>query len=70
MWELVVLVGITWAGPGGTYTSMMPTKEDCFQALDSVKISQATGANVSVEKGKSTVAFCRYNAYLNNTEGK
>ena len=61
MWELVIFMGISWAGIGSASYNPMPDKDTCFQALDSMKINNGTvGSHTSGEASKSNIAFCRF----------
>lgn len=65
MWELVLYMGISWAGIGQASVNTMPDKETCFQSLETMKINNGVvGQQSSGEAGKSIVAFCRYNENL------
>lgn len=59
MWELVVYMGITWAGVSQASVNPMPDKTTCFEVLNNMKINQTVGGQSSVEKGNSVIALCR-----------
>jgi len=59
MWELVIYMGISWAGIGSGSYSGMPDKETCMEVLRELKSTQDIGKNISVESGYKVIAFCR-----------
>ena len=57
IWELVLIMGITWAGVGAQRVSEYPSEDSCYRALREMK----TGDSPIMESNqkKNTVAFCR-----------
>lgn len=60
MYELVLCIGITWAGCGTWDIIKLPNKESCFENLDHVKI----GSSGSQGQTKA-LAYCRPQQRLN-----
>lgn len=57
MWELVICIGVTWAGCGAYHAPIYPSEESCYRALREMK----TGDQPIMESGKkrNTVAYCK-----------
>lgn len=57
MWELVICVGVTWAGCGAHYVPAYPSEESCYRALREMKTGDQPVAES--DKKRNTVAFCQ-----------
>jgi len=57
MWELVICLGITWAGCGSYQDSKFPNEESCYRAL---KVMQMPGQQIMESKNRhDVVAYCK-----------
>ncbi len=57
IWTLVILYGITWAGPGGSNYVEYPDKASCYEALNNMRItgqSQQSG-----DDDEQVIAYCK-----------
>lgn len=57
MYELVLVLAITWAGPGQVQRVEFPNREDCFEALSHMRIEGLE--REAGEDSKEVVAYCR-----------
>lgn len=57
MWELIVCIGVTWAGCGQQQWSQFPSEDSCYRALREMKTGDQPIAESA--KKRNTVAYCR-----------
>jgi hypothetical protein len=58
IWEMIVCVGITWAGCGDVHYPSYQSKQDCYEALRSMIV--VSNANASAGgNGRQAIAYCR-----------
>jgi|LakMenEpi03Aug12_release.lakeMendotaPanAssembly.Ray.scaffolds.fasta_scaffold1354027_1 hypothetical protein len=57
MWELVICIGVTWAGCGTVSIPVFPSEETCYRSLREMKTGDQP---VAESKNKrNTVAYCQ-----------
>ena len=57
MYELVLVLAITWAGPGHIQRVEFPNKHSCYEALRNMRIEGLY--REAGEDSKEVVAYCR-----------
>lgn len=57
MWEMIMCLGITWAGCGSYKVSVYPSEASCYKALQAVRDNSQPVAESN--KKLSMVAYCR-----------
>ena len=57
MYELVLVMAITWAGPGAVHRIEFPNKGACFESLRNMRIEGLD--REAGEDSKEVVAYCR-----------
>ncbi len=57
MYELVIILVLTWAGPGSVRTVDFETKDGCFEALAAMRIEGLV--REGGEDSKEVVAYCQ-----------
>lgn len=56
-WELIIFMGITWAGSGSVSIASYPSEESCYRALAAIRSNDSPVAESGQKK--SMVAYCR-----------
>lgn len=56
-WILVVVYGISWAGPGGRDFAEYPNEQSCYRALQAIKFGDQPIAES--DKKRNAFAYCK-----------
>lgn len=56
MWQMILCLGITWAGCGAHHTAIYPNEASCYRALKAVQENSQPISESN--KKRSMVAYC------------